>query len=158
MLALLFQLTAARRRLARKKSSSPTCLTFQLTAARRRLGRGGALMPAITFVSTHSRPKAAGALSASNPALMRVSTHSRPKAAGTACCPPTTAPPFQLTAARRRLGGNFYTYLIFNTFQLTAARRRLANQWRRRADTQQVSTHSRPKAAGGARRTNQAKD
>ena len=122
---------------------------FQLTAARRRLA----------------------ALSASNPALMRVSTHSRPKAAGnprSPCSPrsprfnsqppeggwpPTTAlwkmpSKFQLTAARRRLGGQTVLKPEWVEFQLTAARRRLAPLVEKGSCFEYVSTHSRPKAAG----------
>ena len=77
---------------------------------------------------------------------------------------------FQLTAARRRLGGHRLILLAAWWFQLTAARRRLAIRWRfmikasmfhltaarRRLETSRVvamilddvSTHSRPKAAG----------
>ena len=60
---------------------------------------------------------------------------------------------FQHTAARRRLGDlndQSFTYVVL--FQHTAARRRLgrrARDYRRRAD---VSTHSRPKAAGRRQR------
>ena len=84
--------------------SMPLDILFQLTAARRRLGIVGAHEPAIIVVSTHSRPKAAG-LSAKHDGRERrrfnsqppeggwylvsgalnhalVSTHSRPKAAG----------------------------------------------------------------------------
>ncbi len=59
---------------------------FQLTAARRRLAGniGFFLLPAP--VSTHSRPKAAGGVRrlAVRPDI--VSTHSRPKAAGFLVC------------------------------------------------------------------------
>ena len=58
---------------------------------------------------------------------LSVSTHSRPKAAGAACSGCRSyRPPFQLTAARRRLG---------------ASKPHLPRQ-------PKVSTHSRPKAAG----------
>ena len=99
-----------------------------------------------------------------------VSTHSRPKAAGTACCPPTTALWFQLTAARRRLESASSSTASSSTFQLTAARRRLGGfdlvrlksyirfnsqppeggwLWPPLSVTDsKVSTHSRPKAAG----------
>ena len=56
---------------------------------------------------------------------------------------------FQHTAARRRLGfaGLFAIGLVM--FQHTAARRRLGHLQRQRLSGRCVSTHSRPKAAGG---------
>ncbi len=78
------------------------------------------------FVSTHSRPKAAGKKAVDWEAVEFVSTHSRPKAAGNTSGGATTAPPFQLTAARRRLGATGQTAGVMPP----------------------VSTHSRPKAAG----------
>ena len=56
-------------------------------------------------VSTHSRPKAAGKLLFVGGGVVAVSTHSRPKAAGFQSSSRARCPwPFQLTAARRRLG------------------------------------------------------
>ena len=100
------------------------------------------------IVSTHSRPKAAGLVISLSGVPWLVSTHSRPKAAGIPNTsswvihlsfntqPPeggwpmllnggTTAPLFQHTAARRRLGSNRRRNRILNQFQHTAARRRL---------------------------------
>ena len=57
-------------------------------------------------------------------------------------------PLFQHTAARRRLGRQFDRLAGFNTFQHTAARRRLAFYLSSNRVFEQVSTHSRPKAAG----------
>ena len=57
-------------------------LLFQLTAARRRLGVDTGMPFNPYLVSTHSRPKAAGRLLAYRHYLHKVSTHSRPKAAG----------------------------------------------------------------------------
>ena len=85
--------------------------------------------------------------------------------------PPNYANMFQLTAARRRLVLVVWAGIELISFQLTAARRRLgfvshfavqvaacfnsqppeggwANEWPAYSD-QIVSTHSRPKAAGG---------
>ena len=123
-------------------------LVFQLTAARRRLAALATATMQESMVSTHSRPKAAGANLPPKVKEILVSTHSRPKAAGKlsshsgqysigfnsqppeggwlqlrACHTPRVI--FQLTAARRRLavvvGGGVQRQL----FQLTAARRRL---------------------------------
>ena len=55
---------------------------------------------------------------------------------------------FQLTAARRRLAFMTITICAQNLFQLTAARRRLGAAARGVPPYIQVSTHSRPKAAG----------
>ncbi len=55
-----FQHTAARRRLAKRKTGRPTDYTFQHTAARRRLAERSWFDYASGEVSTHSRPKAAG--------------------------------------------------------------------------------------------------
>ena len=124
------------------------------------------------LVSTHSRPKAAGSIRRCRPAQRcrfnsqppeggwqlgdavawcndDVSTHSRPKAAGHGVyCLVQTLRQFQLTAARRRLGGrvvacacvvfsfnsqppeggwddSLFRRTLSNKFQLTAARRRL---------------------------------
>ena len=78
-------------------------MMFQLTAARRRLVEYIGRKTYTPNVSTHSRPKAAGAFLAQNTADERVSTHSRPKAAGQTYSPNLGQNPFQLTAARRRL-------------------------------------------------------
>ena len=77
----LFQHTAARRRLHRSSRCKFVYWWFQHTAARRRLHAFIDLDHTDKHVSTHSRPKAA-ANSASRPIkLTAVSTHSRPKAA-----------------------------------------------------------------------------
>ena len=55
---------------------------------------------------------------------------------------------FQLTAARRRLVAKAVFCWQSSLFQLTAARRRLEGDYQQMAETVQVSTHSRPKAAG----------
>ena len=56
----MFQLTAARRRLAPSPCSAKTKPPFQLTAARRRLADIPVHDSNAQVVSTHSRPKAAG--------------------------------------------------------------------------------------------------
>ena len=55
---------------------------------------------------------------------------------------------FQLTAARRRLAGAKGADGLPGKFQLTAARRRLDKHNAEDVDSDMVSTHSRPKAAG----------
>ena len=124
------------------------------------------------MVSTHSRPKAAGNQFITACENILVSTHSRPKAAGEVIVPlRAILNRFQLTAARRRLGvakppmptqpGCFNSQppeggwsrrcggsCGSGMFQLTAARRRLGSYRPTPGNTQSVSTHSRPKAAG----------
>ena len=56
---------------------------------------------------------------------------------------------FQHTAARRRLGCSYRSSLILVMFQHTAARRRLVPAAVSPPKMPLVSTHSRPKAAGG---------
>ena len=56
---------------------------------------------------------------------------------------------FQHTAARRRLGKSRAAVRVMNPFQHTAARRRLGKEGRLKQRGFKVSTHSRPKAAGG---------
>ena len=59
---------------------------------------------------------------------------------------------FQLTAARRRLVAQLIGAQTPWQFQLTAARRRLGDDGPANSVCGQVSTHSRPKAAGAAGR------
>ena len=123
---------------------------FQHTAARRRLD---------TILKAHD-------------VIFSVSTHSRPKAAGDHQCAQRVAElEFQHTAARRRLGRLSVPHTLqgrsFNTqppeggwekvvldkvseavFQHTAARRRLGAYQPAPVRVPDVSTHSRPKAAG----------
>ena len=99
-------------------------------------------------VSTHSRPKAAGPTPVSHPTYRFVSTHSRPKAAGAAFFAYVKPNLFQHTAARRRLVGIFLKLLTVVVFQHTAARRRLDPENHGSVVIIDVSTHSRPKAAG----------
>ena len=122
----MFQLTAARRRLLPPNNAPCRRALFQLTAARRRLQRGFSGYPITSRVSTHSRPKAAATVTSVTCAAWKK---------------------FQLTAARRRLrfkdGGKGRRAV----FQLTAARRRLRVLSAAYNATSVVSTHSRPKAA-----------
>ena len=81
--ALLFQHTAARRRLPLHSFTKSLVLGFQHTAARRRLRDSNAVLKIGVVVSTHSRPKAAAIILTKKPVEKVVSTHSRPKAAAT---------------------------------------------------------------------------
>ena len=124
---------------------------FQLTAARRRLEYSTSYKGRIKDVSTHSRPKAAGVQLGGKAVNKFVSTHSRPKAAGAIDGNQWRGVwrLFQLTAARRRLGRLRMYTTAKAWFQLTAARRRLDGQEMLEECSFDVSTHSRPKAAGG---------
>ena len=100
---------------------------FQHTAARRRLGQSGNGDHFTKLVSTHSRPKAAGLASALS-AIRWASFNTQPPEGGWG---------FRY--------GDLYSLI---EFQHTAARRRLGSRWQTRSGSRQVSTHSRPKAAG----------
>ena len=101
------------------------------------------------FVSTHSRPKAAGYVLIAVAVHCLVSTHSRPKAAGVIIwillCIfigfNSQPPEGGWSADCDKVG-------CHKSFQLTAARRRLVLHHNRLHQTPNVSTHSRPKAAG----------
>ena len=146
---ILFQLTAARRRLARGlfgrrllgcisthsrakaagqsgcRCRYPSCL-FQLTAARRRLGIHRPKQQSRMPISTHSRAKAAGTLATATMQESMISTRSRAKAAGL----------------------RFYSHVEYRLFQLTAARKRLVEDCYNQDWKRDISTHSRAKAAG----------
>ena len=79
---LMFQHTAARRRLDPTHAVHGMVFRFQHTAARRRLVDFFGEFVHSLMVSTHSRPKAAGGQKRSTNCGYDVSTHSRPKAAG----------------------------------------------------------------------------
>ena len=120
----LFQHTAARRRLARRKPSQTTDRSFNTQPP-----EGGWLLQKINLrpktVSTHSRPKAAGKEEQRRRDEAEVSTHSRPKAAGQWRWRKQWRWWFQHTAARRRLAQINNDGEIQIRFQHTAARRRL---------------------------------
>ena len=124
---LLFQHTAARRRLVFIMRDFFKILWFQHTAARRRLAGLKALFDSFLNVSTHSRPKAAG----KHKILTSITVNQ-----------------FQHTAARRRLDLMYDGYNENRMFQHTAARRRLELITAIASSDTIVSTHSRPKAAG----------
>ena len=145
--------------------------TFQLTAARRRLGHILSDGRTLEIVSTHSRPKAAGAarrlgwlhsrvfqLTAARRRLVLLSSPKRPSA-GFNSQPPEGGWQNQPAEQNQLFGfnsqppeGGWFCINFVNTssgtFQLTAARRRLGNTVLLQFMGKQVSTHSRPKAAG----------
>ena len=148
----MFQHTAARRRLAMKTYAIKENKRFQHTAARRRLVYDDSCQLSYLSVSTHSRPKAAGIVICDKNGDERVSTHSRPKAAGA---------PAKGRALTKVMGFNTqppeggWTIILqplayLCMFQHTAARRRLVSGIPKGAIQINVSTHSRPKAAGVA--------
>ena len=122
---VMFQHTAARRRLPLSTVLSLIGSKFQHTAARRRLPSMRVKFGKRFLVSTHSRPKAAAKFPYYFDEVKAVSTHSRPKAAATRLAMAEIRREFQHTAARRRL----HICSIFRAmpvwFQHTAARRRL---------------------------------
>ena len=122
---LLFQLTAARRRLLFLRFSHGGLFRFQLTAARRRLPIRADVHNFAHLVSTHSRSKAAASVFEVIGRFSKVSTHSRSKAAAPWLPCGLRHCEFQLTAARRRLHVLFIGIVQNCWFQLTAARRRL---------------------------------
>ena len=146
---------------------------FQHTAARRRLVYLSRFFSNHQIVSTHSRPKAAGTSWLRSKNRRLVSTHSRPKAAGVvngfafglfgkfqhtaarrrlevAFEKVGSQAVFQHTAARRRLVSVIILFSLTMKFQHTAARRRLVAHATSNKPLSEVSTHSRPKAAGTA--------
>ena len=151
----------------------PRLMPFQHTAARRRLAIYMMLNSFFKQVSTHSRPKAAGSLMCMVQTVFvfqHTAARRRLDTFGADCL---NREKFQHTAARRRLGLHSWLFaempISFNTqppeggwlrrctkpnavrdaFQHTAARRRLASASAACHYRFVVSTHSRPKAAGG---------
>ena len=170
---LLFQHTAARRRLDTSVFLAAPLGLFQHTAARRRLE--SLIRPPIkkpVFQHTAARRRL-GILPQPTSSLKPVSTHSRPKAAGCTYnyekVPQkgfNTQPP---EGGWRMPASSLWRARCFNTqppeggwvlmhwdslslslFQHTAARRRLGNTRRISWIAKIVSTHSRPKAAGNS--------
>ena len=143
-------------------------LLFQHTAARRRLDFD-VFSVFWCCVSTHSRPKAAVLWYIQSDSGICVSTHSRPKAAALSRF--TIKRNFSVsTHSRPKAAGPFQDglFVAYFKFQHTAARRRLKQEWRdsfikqcfntqppeggwiavkRYGRKCKVSTHSRPKAA-----------
>ena len=144
---------------------------FQHTAARRRLVVKAQEEYTDYIVSTHSRPKAAGKAANTSKQAIQVSTHSRPKAAGLSMSFCRLSPTcFNTQPPEGGWGQIFTRHLKAMLFQHTAARRRLAllhplhpqtvlcfntqppeGGWENAGALSvehEVSTHSRPKAAG----------
>ena len=102
-------------------------LLFQHTAARRRLDRSAAGFGVPCAVSTHSRPKAAGEDYIKLAISKEVSTHSRPKAAGNPCGRASVSSPcFNTQPPEGGWAGGADIAFFVHLFQHTAARRRLA--------------------------------
>ena len=104
---------------------------------------------AVVCVSTHSRPKAAGCRLGLFEVLPSCFNTQPPEGGwqtGGSCVP--ASEPFQHTAARRRLGLKTVKPTEIGLFQHTAARRRLGLSSSINSTLGEVSTHSRPKAAG----------
>ena len=108
-------------------SSVNSWALFQHTAARRRLGVRRVQFVQPVFVSTHSRPKAAGFCDFFQRCALRCFN---------------TQPPEGGWKVKGFMG------LPRSLFQHTAARRRLDNPYYYTKRMKNVSTHSRPKAAG----------
>ena len=123
-------------------------LLFQHTAARRRLHAFGVINTSECNVSTHSRTKAAAYLHFSC-ATSRISFNTQPHEGG--CLLRLVAMldfcRFQHTAARRRLPLQVIDFIDIFLFQHTAARRRLPINQQKALKIFMVSTHSRTKAA-----------
>ena len=149
--SIMFQHTAARRRLGGFMPRLRAHASFQHTAARRRLAKHATSDDIGKTVSTHSRPKAAGHDSNFLLCYSFVFQHTAARRRlgglrlrGRARCR------FQHTAARRRLAKISGRRLNGLGFQHTAARRRLVYYGSFFLPFTDVSTHSRPKAAGVA--------
>ena len=165
----MFQLTAARRRLAEGWYGKNGSKWFQLTAARRRLAtrpilnvtldsfnsqppEGGWLGNAVAWcndhVSTHSRPKAAGKHSGTSTS-QKNSFNSQPPEGGWVIARLHRTGIVVSTHSRPKAAGiTASNSKPRNMFQLTAARRRLDPIGGLLRLQVSVSTHSRPKAAG----------
>ena len=166
-----FQHTAARRRLV--LSTIYQHLFNRVSTHSRPKAAGSFTLPAWSdvIVSTHSRPKAAGQqnkdkattdkfqhtaarrrlalVSYEGLSLATVSTHSRPKAAG---CQNIKRDNIKKSFNTQPPEGGWKTFASMShikwLFQHTAARRRLGLSSSINSALGEVSTHSRPKAAG----------
>ena len=102
---LMFQHTAARRRLVRLINYNDRTVIVSTHSRPKAAGSKRQRNSPPVAVSTHSRPKAAGYFRRLFALFGIVSTHSRPKAAGALFMPALVAyRMFQHTATRRRLG------------------------------------------------------
>ena len=146
-----FQHTAARRRLGISSISISGRVWFQHTAARRRLDGLGKFRACC--VSFNTQPPEGGwwwyCLTQSYPKRFQHTAARR--RLDTFISPLLFNFLFQHTAARRRLGARVCTSKHGFSFQHTAARRRLDLSTGKTSTSYDVSTHSRPKAAGRPR-------
>ncbi len=147
----MFQLTAARRRLVYSSAEKPLISLFQLTAARRRLERLTVINGVVYGVCFNSQPPEGGWRTIRIQSGVNACFNSQPPEGGwlNRQVGGHHFHRFQLTAARRRLGRLRMYTTAKAWFQLTAARRRLDGQEMLEECSFDVSTHSRPKAAGG---------
>ena len=145
-----FQHTAARRRLDVSTASIFANTLFQHTAARRRLGF---VVNMMTFLSCFNTQPPEGGWPTFCELLTAIRwfqhTAARRRLA-IAFDFPCMNPVFQHTAARRRLERSSFKPDTAIKFQHTAARRRLVFAVLSLLGFHEVSTHSRPKAAGSS--------
>ena len=140
-----------------KTDSLPSSL-FQHAAARRRLDDVDVAVIAQIKVSTRSRPKAAGLYYCYIEYSKVVSTRSRPKAAGLVPWLHRSQPSGFNTQPPEGGWGQLRLHSHCSSkFQHAAARRRLAVRLDWLADKHNVSTRSRPKAAGEQKQDGGAK-
>ena len=168
----MFQLTAARRRLAAESKpliagsisfnsqppgggwtlnnvSGDITIMFQLTAARRRLEKEKMQKKDNFLVSTHSRPEAAGSPCPYPPAEWIVSTHSRPEAAGLIILLPPNDYQVSTHSRPEAAGCHDAERQSRDSTVSTHSRPEAAGvTYREAAPRYVVSTHSRPEAAG----------
>ena len=121
---------------------------FQHTAARRRLELWDSELTNLALVSTHSRPKAAGITPDAQWPLFKFQHTAARRRLGALKLRAAISALFQHTAARRRLEIVSRLKHDLRLFQHTAARRRLGLTATSGVLITDVSTHSRPKAAG----------
>ena len=122
---ILFQLTAARRRLLEALGYDGQRSPFQLTAARRRLrsvSGSSALLPAFQLTAARRRLRPLCFSAFTQLPFQLTAARRRLREKWRVC---NRAILFQLTAARRRLQQSLGIYKCQIMFQLTAARRRL---------------------------------
>ena len=125
---LLFQHTAARRRLALSPTAMGYINWFQHTAARRRLEPKRGMTGVMRWFQHTAARRRLGVQRQRHCKVFGVSTHSRPKAAGLVGVAKLFGREFQHTAARRRLAVTVILIVFSYAFQHTAARRRLDDQ------------------------------
>ena len=123
-------------------------MLFQLTAARRRLDVTLFLANRTPTISTHSRAKAAGNKRVGTLVKIQFQLTAARRRLDQKLIYSKFSSVFQLTAARRRLANKRVGISAQIQFQLTAARRRLDESYEDALTSAVISTHSRAKAAG----------